>query len=157
MTWRLSRAQFEQQKGAGNKHAFHALVAAGDAPGVLAYSNGEPVGWCAVAPRADYPALARSRILRPVDDAPVWAISCFFVARPFRHRGVSVRLLEGATDYARERGARIIEGYPVEPRGHAPMMPDAFVWTGLAAAFRAAGFAEVARRSDTRPIMRRIV
>jgi GNAT superfamily N-acetyltransferase len=157
MTWRLPRSQFEQQKGAVNKHAFRALVAAGDVPGVLAYRDGLPIGWCAIAPRDEYPALGRSRILRPVDDAPVWSISCLFVARPFRRRGLSVRLIAAATDYARERGARVVEGYPIEPRGDAATMPDAFVWTGLAAAFRAAGFAEVARRSDTRPIMRRIV
>jgi len=157
MCWRLPRTQYEQQKGAGNKRAFHAIVAAGDVPGVLAYADGEPVGWCAVAPRTDYPALARSRILRPVDDAPVWSISCLFIARPFRRRGVSVRLLEAATEYARTHGARIVEGYPVEPRGSMPMMPDAFVWTGLATAFRRAGFQEVARRSETRPVMRRVV
>jgi GNAT superfamily N-acetyltransferase len=122
-------------------------------PGLIAYDGRVPVGWCAIAPRTDYPALARSRILRPIDAERVWSVSCLFVARPYRRRGVSTRLLEAAADHARRHGARIIEGYPVEPKQE--KLPDAFVWTGLASAFRHAGFREVARRSPTRPIMRR--
>jgi GNAT superfamily N-acetyltransferase len=152
MYWRRPRSAFERQKGEGNRRAFRKLVAAGEPPGLLAYEGGRPVGWCAIAPRAEYPKLARSRILQPVDDQPVWSVSCLFVARPNRRRGVSIRLLEAAADYARRRGGRIVEGYPVEARGKAA---DAFVWTGLASAFRQAGFTEVARRAKTRPIMRR--
>lgn len=152
MFWRLSRSAFVRQKGGRNREALRRVVQSGDPPGLLAYDGRTPVGWCAVAPRADYPALARSRILKPVDGEPVWSVSCLFVARPYRRRGVSVRLIEAAADYARRRGGRIVEGYPVEPQGAAP---DAFVWTGLASAFRQAGFREVARRSKTRPIMRR--
>lgn len=153
MYWRLSRPAFQRQKGEGNRRAFKKLVAAGSPPGLLAYAGGQPVGWCAIAPRAEYPKMARSRVLEPVDAQPVWSVSCLFVAKPYRRRGLSVRLLEAAADYARRRGARIVEGYPVEPRQ--ADMPDPFVWTGLASAFRRAGFTEVARRSATRPIMRR--
>jgi GNAT superfamily N-acetyltransferase len=152
MFWRLSRSEFERQKGRGNQQAFRKVVQRGDPPGLLAYDGRTPVGWCAVAPRADYPALARSRILKPVDHEPVWSVSCLFVARPYRRRGVSVRLLEAAAEYTRRRGGRIVEGYPVEPREDE--VPDPFGWTGLASAFRQAGFREVARRSQTRPIMR---
>jgi len=154
MFWRLKRSEFERQKGAGNKAAMRALVDSKEVPGILAYFGGEPVGWCAVAPRESYTALERSRILKPIDAKPVWSISCFFVAKPFRRQGVSVKLLEAAVKYAGKRGALIIEGYPVEPQG---AMPDAFVWHGLASAFRAAGFKECARRSETRPIMRRAI
>lgn len=153
MYWRLPRSTFEREKGDGNRRAFQKLVATGEPPGLLAYDGGRPVGWCAIAPRTEYPKMARSRILQPVDDRPVWSVSCLFITKPYRRRGVSVRLLEAAADYARRRGGRIVEGYPVEPRqGN---MPDPFVWTGLASAFRQAGFTEVARRSKTRPIMRR--
>jgi GNAT superfamily N-acetyltransferase len=110
---------------------------------------------CAVAPREEYPALARSRLLRPVDARPVWSITCLFVARPWRRRGVSARLLQAAARLARRRGARIVEGYPTET-GPRPA-PDVFVFTGLASSFERAGFAEVARRSPSRPIMRRQV
>lgn len=153
MLWRLTRSRFEDQKGEGNRREMKKIVTAGKLPGILAYAGDEPVGWCAIAPRDQYPALERSRILKKVDDQPVWSVTCLFVAKPYRRRGVSVRLLEAAVDYARGRGARIVEGYPLEPRNSA--MPDVFAWTGIASAFRAAGFTEVLRRSETRPIMRR--
>lgn len=153
MFWRRPRRVFEGQKGAGNRRAFRRLVACGPPPGILAYVGGDPAGWCALAPREVYATLARSRVLAPVDDLPVWSVTCFFVARPHRRGGLSVSLLRAAVDHARRQGARIVEGYPVEPRKGA--MPDAFAWTGLASAFRAAGFRETIRRSATRPIMRR--
>jgi GNAT superfamily N-acetyltransferase len=152
MTWRLQRAEFNKGKGAPNKRAFQDLVAKDVQPGVLAYTGEEPIGWCAVAPRQDYISLGRSRVLAPPDDQPVWSISCLFVARPYRRRGLSVRLLEAAANFARARGAQIVEGYPVEP--YSTDMPAAFAWTGLVAAFRQAGFTEVLRRSSARPIMR---
>lgn len=155
MWWRLPRTEFERMKGAGNRRAFQAVVEAGDPPGLLAYVDGQPAGWCAVAPREQYGALERSRVLKRVDEQPVWSITCFFVARPFRGRGLTVRLLEAATAHAAARGARIVEGYPVEPAS--PQAPPVFAFTGLASAFRKAGFVEVLRRSDTRPIMRRRV
>jgi GNAT superfamily N-acetyltransferase len=152
MFWRLKRSLFNSQKGEGNRGAMKALVGAGEVPGILAYADGMAVGWCAVAPREHYSALERSRILKPIDDKPVWSVSCFFIARPYRNRGVSVQLLKAAVAWVKEQGGRLVEGYPVEPR-KGPM-PAAFAWTGLASAFRKAGFAECARRSETRPIMR---
>jgi len=154
MWWRLPRAEWVKGKGDGNKKALQKLVKSGDVPGLLAYADGQPVGWCAIAPRVDYPRLANSRTLQPVDDQPVWSISCFFVARPFRRRGATIELLEAAVEFARKRGGKIVEGYPVEPKKE---QADAFVYTGLASAFRKAGFKEVARRSPTRPIMRRVI
>ena len=115
MWWRLKRSEFDQKKGAGTRRALKKLIATGQVPGLLAYAEGEPVGWCSVAPRHDFSALERSRILKPVDDQPVWSVVCFFVARPFRRKGVTQQLLTAAIEYAREQGAKIIEGYPVEP------------------------------------------
>lgn len=152
MFWRLGHSEWKADKGSGNRRAFRKLVVSGQTPGVLAYADGQAVGWCAVAPRAVYPALARARVLKPVDDTPVWSISCLFVAKPHRRKGLSAALLRAAAAFARSRGAQMVEGYPVEP---AQRLPDPFVWTGLASAFRRAGFREVARRSSTRPIMRR--
>jgi len=140
-------------KGHGNKRAFRKLVAGNVQPGVLAYAGDEPIGWCAVAPRQDYPYLERSRVLAVVDDEKVWSITCLFVARPYRRRGVSARLLKAAANLARKKGAKIVEGYPVEP--YSSEMPAAFAWTGMVSAFEKAGFEEVVRRSKTRPIMRR--
>jgi GNAT superfamily N-acetyltransferase len=152
MWWRLKRSQFEQLKGERNRQAMQAIVEAGEVPGLLAYAGPDPVGWISVAPRDSFPVLDRSRILKRVDDQPVWSVVCFFIAKKYRGRGMSVRLLKAAIEYVKRQGGRIVEAYPVEPKQKpAPAM---FVFTGLVAAFRKVGFREVARRSETRPIMR---
>ena len=153
MAWRRSRPDFDAGKGAGNKRAFRNLVVNDEQPGVLAYVAGEPIGWCAVAPRDVYIRLRNSRVLAPVDECPVWSISCLFVARPFRRAGVSVMLIDAAVRFAQKQGAKIVEAYPVAP--YSDEIPAAFAWTGLESAFKKAGFHEVARRSESRPIMRR--
>jgi GNAT superfamily N-acetyltransferase len=155
MVWRRRRAERERGKGSGNRAAFQRVVRKGPPPGILAYDDGQPVGWCAVAPREAYVQLARSRVLKPIDAEPVWSVSCIFVMRAYRRRGVSIALLRAAGKFAASRGARIVEGYPVEP--YSGKMPDAFAWTGTVAAFRAAGYEEAARGSAKRPIMRRRV
>jgi GNAT superfamily N-acetyltransferase len=151
MWWLLPHAQWIVQKGEGYRRAMHSLVMRYQASGLLAYAGGKAIGWCAVAPRERYLRLANSRVLKPVDDQPVWSVTCFFVAKEYRQRGVTVALLKAAADYVREHGASILEGYPTET---SRQQADAFVFTGLASAFRRAGFKEVARRSPTRPIMR---
>ena len=155
MWWKLKRSEWSRQKGEGNRKAFKKIVVSGAVPGLLAYAGREPVGWCAIEPRAGYPALERSRTLKRVDDAPVWSVTCFFVAKPFRRHGVTAGLLRAAVAHARRHGGRIVEGYPVEPRkGEAA---DVFLYTGLASTFLKAGFREVLRRSPSRPIMRRVI
>jgi len=151
MWWRIPRSQYEKQKGAKNKKAIKHLVDGGHTPGILAYQNDQPIGWCSVSRRESFSVLERSRILKPVDEQSVWSVVCFFVAKEHRRNGLSVKLLKAAIDFVRERGGRIVEGYPVEP---VKKQADAFVWSGLASAFVKAGFIEVERRSETRPIMR---
>jgi len=141
--------------GEPNRRAFKRIVDSGTPPGLLAYAGGEPVGWIAIAPRAEYHRYERSRTLAPVDDQPVWSVPCFFISRAGRGQGLSVQLLRAACAFAAARGATIVEGYPVDTRGkrYAPT----FAWHGVVATFERAGFREVARRSPTRPIMRRAV
>jgi GNAT superfamily N-acetyltransferase len=152
MWWRLKSSEFERRQGEENRQAFQALVDAGEVPGLLAYVAGKPVAWCSLAPRAKFPRLERSRILKPVDEQPVWSIVCFFVDKRYRNQGMMVKLLQAAIDYVRQQGGHVVEGYPVEPK--TDPMPAAFAYTGLASAFKKAGFVECLRRSETRPIMR---
>ncbi len=152
MWWRLKRSDFERQKGEDNRRAMKILVHSGEVPGLLAYAGDVPVGWCSVAPRENFPVLNRSRVLKKIDEVPVWSVVCFFINKNYRNRGLSVRLLRAAIEYVKQQGGAVLEGYPVEPK--TDIMPAAFAWTGLASAFRKAGFVEVVRRSQTRPIMR---
>ena len=153
MWWRLPRSRFAAQKGEGNRRALRSLVDGGEVPGIMAYQGSRPVGWCSVAPRDSFPSLDRSRVLARVDGEDVWSIVCLFVARGFRRSGVSRYLITAACEFARSLGATVVEGYPVEPRKDA--IPDVFAFMGLPHAFEACGFVEVARRSPTRPIMRK--
>jgi GNAT superfamily N-acetyltransferase len=152
MLWRLKRKEFEAQKGEMNKKELKTLIDQGDIPGIIAFYQEEPVAWMAIQPREAYPALERSRVLKRVDDRPVWSVTCFFIRKDYRNMGVSSMLLEHAKTYAGKRGATLLEGYPISPKKD--KMPDVFAWTGLERSFVRAGFQEVARRSDTRPIMR---
>lgn len=152
MYWRRTHSEFERDKGDKNKRAMRSLVKSGEAPGIIAYEEGAPVAWCSIAPRERFPRLGRSRILKPIDDEPVWSVVCFFIAKRARKRGVSLAILNAAVRYATELGAEIVEGYPVEPKKG--KTADVFAYTGLASVFRKAGFEEVIRRSETRPIMR---
>ena len=154
MYFRLTSGEYAKGSGAGNRRAFRSLVKRGEEPGLLAYADGVPVGWCAYAPRDRYPRLAGSRVLAPIDDKPVWSVTCFYVARGWRRKGITVALLRAAAARAAERGAKMLEGYPIAPKRGTEAVP-AFAWTGLVGGFEKAGFTEAARRSATRPIMRR--
>lgn len=151
MWWRQTSREFEAKKGEQNRRELQRIVESGQVPGLIAYVDGQPVGWCAVQPRDAFPRLDRSRTLKRVDDRPVWSIVCFFVAKPYRRRGVTTALLRAATRHALASGARIVEGYPVDP-GEG-QTPDPWAYTGLVSSFRKAGFVEVARRGK-RPVMR---
>ena len=156
MAWRLPAAEFKansgREHGAGNRAAMRSLVDGGKQPGVLLYEDGEAVAWCAVAPRDEYIRLASSRVLAAVDDEKVWSVSCFFVAKKSRGKGLTVAVLEAAVEFARSQGATNVEGYP---RDLKTKLSPAFVWTGVLPTFVHAGFEEVARRSAKRPIMRK--
>jgi GNAT superfamily N-acetyltransferase len=153
MWFRLPLAEFRTGTGTRNRAAFKRVVeTAGVPPGVIAYLDGRPAGWCAVAPRDDYPRIARSRNVRPIDDEPAWAITCFFVAKN-AGTGVTHRLIDAAVDLAKQHGAKLIEGYPVDP-SRGPVDAES-AYHGLQPLFERAGFTEAARRAPKRPIMRR--
>lgn len=149
--WKLRGKAYQENTGEPARQMQKSLVESGAVPGLLAFDADEPVGWIAVEPRSAYPKLQHSRVLKPVDDAEVWSVTCFFVAKQARRQGLTVKLLGAAVDYVREQGGKIVEGYPVDAERD---LPDVFVYHGTAAAFQKAGFIEVVRRSETRPIMR---
>ena len=152
MSWRLSRSEFNSGKTGANKRRLKRLVQSGKTPGILAYAGTVPIGWCSAAPREEFGFLARSRVLAPLDDRPVWSVSCMFIAKEYRRRGLSALLLRAAADFVRKRGGKILEGYPVIPYDDA--MPAAFAWTGTVASFTSAGFEKAGGRSKARPIVR---
>jgi GNAT superfamily N-acetyltransferase len=151
MWWRRPRAQFRAGRGADNRACYREIVAKGPPPGLLAFDGAEAVGWCQVCPRQDLPGLDRSPQLKPVDDAPVWALSCFFVHRRARGRGVATALIQAAMDRAREAGAPALEAYPWDTRER---KLAASVFTGIASSFAKLGFETIARRAPHRPVMR---
>ena len=152
MWFRLTRTEFERQSGEDKRLAMRAIVDSGRVPGILAYAGGKVAGWCSVAPREEFGVLQRSRLLKPVDDRPVWSVVCFFIGKAYRGQGLIVRLLRTAVDYAAAQGAEIVEGYPTAPQKG--KTDYASLYHGTVSAFRKAGFVEVARPSETRSIMR---
>lgn len=155
MLWRMTNKQFNAASREARKDAIRQAFEADRPPGLLAYDAERAVGWCSLAPRAAFPRLETSRILQPVDTEPVWSVSCFFIHRDYRGKGLSVAMLEAGARFVAEQGGQILEGYPVDAGSR--KYPGSFAWVGLASAYERAGFTEVARRSPTRPIMRRIV
>jgi len=151
MYWRIPRAECQRNYGEGNKKALKKIVEAGLIPGILAFHAGKPVGWCSVAPREDFPVLGRSPTLKPVDDKPVWSIVCFFVSRPYRRGGLTYLLINAAISFAKKHGAHTIESYPIDVNANYIEIER---YSGLTTTFLKAGFKEVLRRSDRRPIMR---
>lgn len=152
MWWRIKRKDWEANQYEGNRAAIKGIIDSGTVPGLLAYHGDAPVGWVSVGPREDFPVLQRSPILKPVDDQPVWSIVCFVVHKDYKGQGMSGRLLQAAVDYASAQGATIVEGYPIAPKS--VEVPDLYSFTGFLSTFQAAGFVEVARRSERKPIMR---
>jgi GNAT superfamily N-acetyltransferase len=152
MWWRIKRSEFDRDHGEPNRRAMEAIIRSGEVPGLLAYLESEPIGWCSVAPREAFPVLDRSPVLKRVDDQPVWSIVCFFIDRQYRRCELTRLLIQAAVNYARSRGATIVEAYPVDPETSIVEAGEAF--TGLIDTFRKAGFKEVARRSKRRAVLR---
>jgi GNAT superfamily N-acetyltransferase len=153
MYYRLQKVDFLEGKTAdGNKDAIKEIVWEGKPTGILGLYEGQDIAWCAFAPREDFSKLERSRVHKRIDNELVWSIPCFFVDKNFRRNGVSIALLKGVTQYARELGIKIIEAYPTIPTQE--KLPDSFAWIGLFKSFERAGFQIVDRTSKNRPMVR---
>jgi len=137
---------------ASNRLAFHRIVEVGPPPGLVAYEEGDPVGWCRIMPRQELPGLANSRYFKTdlaIDG--VWSLPCFVVRKPYRGRGITAVLIAAATEFVREQGGRIVEAYPWDT---SDAKSDSIVFTGLATTFTRAGFEVVQRRAAHKPMMR---
>jgi GNAT superfamily N-acetyltransferase len=153
MYYRLTRADFNEGKAdEGNKRAMKELVWEDKPTGILGFYEGQAIAWCAFAPREDFMKLENSRVHKRIDDKPVWSIPCFFIDKNFRRNGISVALLKGVINYAREKGIKIIEAYPTIPTQE--KLPDSFAWIGLYKSFERAGFEIADRKSKNRPMVR---
>ena len=139
---------------ARNRADLKALVHSGPPPGLIAYEGKAPVGWVTLGPREEFHRLERSHVMKPVDDKPVWSIICFVVPSAHRRQGVAHALLRGAISYARQKGAKLLEAYPVDKAGR---QSDDSMWFGSKSMYDRAGFKEVARRKPARPVVRRRV
>lgn len=157
MYWRLSRAEFEGPDRKNNKTKFRKRVSKGPPPGLIAYASGEPVGWIQVGPRADTPNWnGKRRLSAPLDeneaaDEDLWGVTCFVVRSGWRGKGVSAALVNGAIEWAKENGASALDACPVEASEKKPAIS---IYHGIASTFEKAGFVEIARRRDDRPLMR---
>lgn len=159
--FRVRGRSWANATAASNRAELEALAGRGQeehpAPGLVAYRGDRAIGWVSLGPREDYGRLAYSKVLAPVDDAPVWSIVCFVVSRRERGQGVARILLDAAIAYARERGATVLEAYPVDTGGR--RLPSANAFHGTRSMFERAGFRVVSLRQfnetgPVRPIVR---
>jgi predicted GNAT family acetyltransferase len=158
MWWRVERGGklWEESKGAKNKRTFKKLLTAGKVHGCLAFAGDEPVGWCCVGPRADFPRLERTKALATDFGEHTWCIVCFYIPAKWRHRGVAGALVKEAVTIARDHGAKEVEAYPVRPKsGPGRDIPAAFAWTGVPQLFEKARFQNVTPPGNTRDIYRK--
>lgn len=153
MYYRLKKQDFHEGKqNDENKNAMKELVWDHKPTGILGFYEGQPIGWCAFAPREDYLKLENSRVHKRIDDQPVWSIPCFFIDKNFRRQGVSVELLKAVIKYAAIKGIKVIEAYPTIPTQE--KLPDSFAWIGLYKSFEQIGFKIVDQTSKNRPMVR---
>ena len=152
MYFRLPYKEFQENKPDGNKKQIKQLVNKGLPQGLIASVDGEPVGWIALAPREDYMKLENSRVFKRIDDKPVWSITCFFIKKGFRHKGLSQQLIRGAIDFAKKKKIKTLEAYPAIPYNE--KVPHAFLWVGVLSSFIKNGFKIVQQQSKSRAMVR---
>ncbi|MHA2295008.1 MAG: GNAT family N-acetyltransferase [Candidatus Hodarchaeales archaeon] len=140
----MTNKQFNQVSTQARKKALQVLfVDESQIPGILAYIDDNPVGWCALSPRENYARLVKSRVIKPVDDKAVWSLVCFFVHKNYRKQGVTKSLLQASIKLAKERGAPALEAYPIDIR-QSEKVEETSAYVGTVPMFKKAGFKKVA-------------
>ena len=148
MYWRIGPA-YRKRSPTTNKAEFRAIVRKGFPPGLLALDGEVAIGWCQLTPRDVLPWLDHARQFRQIDDLRVWSISCFYIRKGYRRRGVTGALIEAAIIAAKEAGAPALEAYPLDTE-----LTSSASFTGYMSTFRRAGFKVLVRYVSSRPIMR---
>jgi len=141
LTYRIPNAENRSLRGPDRPARLLGFCEQDPPPGLVAYVDGQPAGWCSVGPRAALPRLVGSRTIPRVDDVPVWSVICFVVRRAYRGHGLTHRLLRGAIAHARSHRAPVLEGYPVDPDGG--RISSTLAYVGSTSLFEAAGFHRV--------------
>jgi len=149
--WRLPRGEWQRLGRGGRKQYFKQVVEMGKPAGVIALKNGEPYGWCAIAPAQDYPVIARSPVVKPTLLEGDWYLSCFFVKAGYRRNNAMRNLLQYAIDFGRHHGAGAIEACP---RDQVAGSGASDIFVGKTTVFLACGFQEVHRLRHDRPLLR---
>lgn len=152
MYWRLAHKEYEKAKGQSNKLKFFDLVKKGLPLGVLAFQEDVPIGWCSISPKRELVRLEKSRLFKTIEEKPTWSITCLFIHKNHRDKGLSAELILAAAKYAFKNDACIIEAYPIIPKR--TRMPSAFAWVGFVNSFIKAGFKKSIQPSENRLIMR---
>ncbi|MBN2028897.1 GNAT family N-acetyltransferase [bacterium] len=152
MWWRLSRKEFEKGQGEANRQAMKSIVQSGKIPGLITYDKDEPCGWCSVAPREHFSTLERSRVLKRIDNQEVWSIVCFFIKKNHRGKNLSLQLIQGALDYVKSQGGKIVEAYPTILKTR--KAPPVSTFMGIPSVLERAGFKIVHKPSQSKWIMR---
>ncbi len=155
MYFRLPYKEFQSNKPYGNKVLAKKLVQKGKPVGLIGFMGDQPVGWIALAPREDYPRIENARTLKRIDAKPVWSITCFFIKKEFRKKGLSGELIKGAVAFAKMKKIRILEAYPAIP--YAANVPHAFLWVGVLSSFKRNGFKVVRQSGKSRAMVRCLV
>lgn len=157
LAWRISDKEFRSRSADERGEYMKSVVEGAEhAPGVIAYVDGQPAGWCSVSPQSDYARFVSSRSIPRNEEA--WSVACFVVLTPFRGQGLAEQLLNGAVEHAAASGATVIEGYPVDPAGG--KVNPTLAYVGTKGVFERCGFTqagETSAKSDGRArlVMRR--
>lgn len=154
LSHRIRLREIEELGEGSREQAMRRLTEREHPPGVVAYRDGVPVGWCNIGPRSEITRLVNSKLIRPVDDVPVWSIVCVVVRGGHRKQGVSGQVIDGAVEYARRSGAPAVEAYPVDPPGR---MDTTMAFVGTRRMFAASGFAVIGETDAVASKMPRLV
>ena len=155
MWWRVeNRKNWKEFHGAKAKETFKKLTQSGKAHGMLVFIGDEPVGWCSFGPRVDFPCLTRVHAYERDDISDVWSVTCFFIDRKWRGKGLARRLLKASVEAMRNHGVRIVEGYPMTTTMDGRRLSSGMTWRGPLKIFEELGFRTVQSTNPFKPLVR---